>query len=145
MSPMRLRTVPTLVLLLIVASSSLPLRGLTSVVWGDERPRVVLTEEAKRIHSAGFVFDGHNDLPWAIRTDFASLLDRADLSQHVPKLHTDIPRLRQGNVGAQFWSVYVPASASEDGTALLKTLEQIELVRAVVKRYPETFELARTA
>ncbi|WP_397568857.1 dipeptidase [Schlesneria sp. T3-172] len=145
MSPMRLRTVQTLVLLLSVASSSLPLRGLTSVVWGDERPRVVLTEEAKRIHSAGFVFDGHNDLPWAIRTDFASSLDRADLSQHVPKLHTDIPRLRQGNVGAQFWSVYVPASASEDGTALLKTLEQIELVRAIVKRYPETFELARTA
>ena len=109
-----------------------------------ERPPVVMTDAARRIHASGFVFDGHNDLPWAIRTDFASSFDRADLAHHVDKLHTDIPRLRQGNVGAQFWSVFVPADTAADGTAFAKTMEQIELVKAMVKRYPETFELART-
>lgn len=110
-----------------------------------ERAPVVVTDAALKIHAEGFIFDGHNDLPWAVRSDFGSSFDKADISRSVPKLQTDIPRLMQGNVGAQFWSVFVPASASEDGTALAKTIEQIELVRAMVKRYPETFELARTA
>lgn len=110
----------------------------------DRKP-VVVSDTARRIHAEGFVFDGHNDLPWALRTDFSSSFDLADISKGVPKLNTDIPRLRHGNVGAQFWSVYVPASASKDQTALLKTIEQIELVRAMVKRYPDAFELAQTA
>lgn len=122
-----------------------PAKELGLIAVAGDRPAVVMTDEARKVHFAGFVFDGHNDLPWAIRTDFGSSWDRAEISQRVPKLHTDIPRLRQGNVGAQFWSVYVPTSASEDGTAFLKTIEQIELVRAMVKRYPDTFELARTA
>ncbi len=117
-----------------------PASGVNAV----ERPSVVVTDAARQVHASGFVFDGHNDLPWAVRTDFSSSFDQADISKNVPKLQTDIPRLRKGNVGAQFWSVFVPASTSEDGTALLKTIEQIELVRAMVKRYPETFELART-
>ena len=100
---------------------------------GAERAPVLITDAARKIHAEGFIFDGHNDLPWAIRTDFASSFDQADISRTVPKLHTDIPRLRQGNVGAQFWSVFVPATASEDGTAFAKTIEQIELVRAMVK------------
>ncbi len=61
------------------------------------------------------------------------------------ELDTDIPRLRQGNVGAQFWSVYVPADTRLRGEALLLTLEQIDLVHAMAKRYPETFEMAETA
>jgi len=113
-------------------------------VVAAERTIVIVTDAARQVHAAGFIFDGHNDLPWAVRTDFSSSFDLADISQNVPKLHTDIPRLRQGNVGAQFWSVFVPVSTPEDGSAFLKTLEQIELVRAMVKRYPETFELART-
>ena len=112
--------------------------------YGAERTPVIVTDAAKRIHASGFIFDGHNDLPWAMRTDFSSSFDQADIAHDVPKLQTDIPRLRQGNVGAQFWSVYVPATTSEDGTAFAKTIEQIELVRAMVKRYPETFEMART-
>ena len=114
------------------------------IALAAERPKVVVTAAAEKIHAAGFVFDGHNDLPWALRTDFASSFDQANISGHVPKLHTDIPRLRQGNVGAQFWSVYVPASTINDGKALATTIEQIELVKGMVKRYPETFELART-
>jgi membrane dipeptidase len=120
--------------------------GVVSASLGHaaERAIVVVTDAARKVHAAGFVFDGHNDLPWTMRTDYSSSFEQADISQIVPKLNTDIPRLRQGNVGAQFWSVYVPASTSEEGTAFKTTMEQIELVRAMVKRYPETFELART-
>ncbi len=109
-----------------------------------DRTIVVVTDAARKIHAEGFVFDGHNDLPWTMRTDYSSSFDQADIAHVVPKLNTDIPRLRQGNVGAQFWSVYVPASTMAEGTAFKTTMEQIELVRTMVKRYPETFELART-
>lgn len=132
--------IKTLVITLCLSAGMTPPR----IALAAERPKVVVTAAAEKIHAAGFVFDGHNDLPWALRTDFASSFDQANISGHVPKLHTDIPRLRQGNVGAQFWSVYVPASTINDGKALATTIEQIELVKGMVKRYPETFELART-
>ncbi|HZL87672.1 MAG TPA: dipeptidase [Pirellulaceae bacterium] len=109
------------------------------------RPKVVLTDAGKNVHFNSFVFDGHNDLPWEMRTKHDSSFDKTDIAKQQPSLHTDIPRLKSGNVGAQFWSVYVPTEASRQGTALAQTLEQIELVQAMVKRYPETFELARTA
>ncbi len=117
---------------------------VTKVGQAEERKAVVVTDAARKIHSSGFIFDGHNDLPWAVRTDFSSSFDQADISKNVPKLNTDIARLRQGNVGAQFWSVYVPSETAKDGTAFSKTMEQIELVKTMVKRYPETFEMART-
>jgi membrane dipeptidase len=110
-----------------------------------ERPAVVVGEEARRIHAGTFVFDGHNDLPWKLRTAFGGLTDAVDLAAGVPAIHTDIPRLRQGNVGAQFWSVYVPTDLARKGTALQTTVEQIDLVRALVRRHPETFEMAFTA
>ncbi len=116
----------------------------TNVGHAEQRKAVVVTDAARKIHSSGFIFDGHNDLPWAVRTDFSSSFDQADISKNVPKLNTDISRLRQGNVGAQFWSVYVPSETAKDGTAFSKTMEQIELVKTMVKRYPETFEMART-
>ena len=111
-----------------------------------DRPDVVVTDAAWRIHAANFVFDGHNDLPWMVRTEAGSSFDQADLNRNLgPKFHTDVARLRTGNVGAQYWSVYIPPSASKDGKALLQTLEQIQLVHTMVKRYPDVFELARTA
>jgi membrane dipeptidase len=55
---------------------------------------------------------------------------------------TDIPRLRAGGVGAQFWSVYVPSSTRKDHSAVKKTLEQIDVVHRMIRRYPDTFELA---
>ena len=115
--------------------------------WRKEgrRPQVVLTEKARRAHRTTYVFDGHNDLPWALRTNSSSSFERMDVSKPQPKLHTDIARLREGNVGAQFWSVFVPADTRKTGQALLQTLEQIELVHAMVKRYPDVFEIARTA
>lgn len=110
----------------------------------QRRTRVELTKAASQAHAAGFVFDGHNDLPWAIRTNASSSFAKLDISQPQPTLNTDIARLRAGNAGAQFWSVYVPVETSKRGSALLQTLEQIELVHAMMERYPETFEFART-
>lgn len=90
------------------------------------------------------LIDGHNDLAWALRE--AGLPDPAqtDLSRPVDFTHTDLPRLRAGGVGAQFWSVYVPAELQGDA-AVAATLEQIDLVRGLIARYPQALELAVTA
>ncbi len=94
------------------------------------------------------LIDGHNDLPWALREQFSRQLGRIDLSQDLRQrdlpLHTDIPRLRQGGVGAQFWSVYVPVElpASE---AVQAVIEQIDVVHRLTELYPDTFTLATTA
>lgn len=90
-----------------------------------------------------WVFDGHNDLPWAMRDLNGYDLDAADLASGVPKLQTDLPRLRSGGVGAQFWSVFVPCSL-KGGEAVTATLEQIDFVRAMVARYPDDLALVTT-
>ncbi len=98
------------------------------------------------------LIDGHNDLPWEIRERFASKLDRVDLSKDTsklpradgPPLMTDIPRLRAGHVGGQFWSVWIPASTTGP-EAVQTTIEQIDLVRQMAARYPADFEMAYTA
>ncbi|SDO93766.1 membrane dipeptidase [Nakamurella panacisegetis] len=90
------------------------------------------------------VLDGHNDIAWALRKQVAYDLDARDLATSQPLLHTDIPRLRAGGVGAQFFSVYVPGTLS-GGAAVTATLEQIDAVAAIIGRYPETFAAARTA
>jgi membrane dipeptidase len=118
---------------------------LGGVVFADERPLVVVGDEARRIHAESFVFDGHNDLPWKVRSTGAGRLEAVDLAAGVAGFATDIPRLRQGNVAAQFWSVYVPVETGRQGLALQTTIEQIELVREMVRRYPETFEIALDA
>ncbi|WP_433868660.1 dipeptidase [Saccharopolyspora sp. CA-218241] len=91
------------------------------------------------------VFDGHNDLPWALRQHCGYDLDRCDIAEdRSAVLHTDLPRLRAGGVGAQFWSVYVPAELRGD-RAVSATLEQIDCVRALLDRYPGTLRRALTA
>jgi membrane dipeptidase len=115
------------------------------VSLAQTRAPVVLTEEGRRVHFESFVFDGHNDLPWEIRTKAAGSFDKRDIRQPQPTLHTDIPRLRKGGVGAQFWSVYVPAETMKKGTALADTLEQIALVKTMIERYPDVLEQGRTA
>ena len=117
----------------------------SGVVSAADRPLVVVSDKAYRIHSAGFVFDGHNDLPWEVRQRAGGSFDKADLAAGVPMFHTDIPRLRAGNVGAQFWAAYVPAETSKENRAFTMTLEQIAIIHAMVKRYPDVFEFARTA
>jgi membrane dipeptidase len=100
---------------------------------------------ARTLHREVPLIDGHNDYPWALREQNAARdLGTLDIRVAQPSIMTDIPRLRQGGVGGQFWSVYVPASM-QGQTAVRATLEQIDVVHRMVRRYPETFELARTA
>jgi membrane dipeptidase len=126
----------------------LAIRGIVGVCSAAEnesaaqRQPVVLTERARALHRWSLVVDGHNDLPWEIRTQGGSNFGKLDIAQRQPQLHTDIPRLRQGGVGAQFWSVWVPVDLGYRGEALATTLEQIELVKAMIARYPDTFALA---
>jgi membrane dipeptidase len=100
---------------------------------------------ARRVLSSTPLVDGHNDLPWAIREYEAAPRDVAayDLRRRTPG-HTDIPRLREGMVGAQFWSVFIPPRAVADGAARVQ-LEQIDIAHQVIRRYPDTFELALDA
>src|SRR5438876_7654985 len=94
------------------------------------------------------LIDGHNDLPWQYEErakDHLAQIDlRQDQSKLTPPLHTDIARLRQGRIGGQFWSVYVPATL-KGADAVRAVLEQIDVVHRLVELYPDTFELARTA
>jgi membrane dipeptidase len=99
---------------------------------------------ARRVLRLTPLIDGHNDLPWAIRTDSVARHDveKYDLRKATPG-HTDLPRLKAGMVGGQFWSVYVPANVRDSGYARVQ-LEQIDIARQVVAKYPE-IEWALTA
>jgi membrane dipeptidase len=100
---------------------------------------------ARSLHKQVPLIDGHNDYPWALRsTDPGRNFAKADITTSVPTLHTDIPRLRQGGVGAQFWSVYTP-STMQGREAVRATLEQIDIVHRMVQRWPSVFGTARTA
>jgi membrane dipeptidase len=103
-----------------------------------------LLERARALLKQTPLIDGHNDYPWALREkaqrDFAKL----DIAKPQPSIMTDIARLREGGVGGQFWSVYVPVELAGQ-TAVTATLEEIDTVHQMVRRYPETFELALTA
>jgi membrane dipeptidase len=90
------------------------------------------------------VLDGHNDLPWELRLQAGGDLDRLDVSQRVSTTATDLPRLRAGGVGAQFWSVYAPSNLQGD-VAVTQTLEQVDLVHRLVQRYAGDLALATTA
>jgi len=99
------------------------------------------------------LIDGHNDLAWEIRERFKSDLNAIDLKSDTSKLPvpadgaplmTDIPRLRAGQVGGQFWSVWVPADM-KGFEAVQTTVEQIDLVKRMAARYPSDFEMAYTA
>lgn len=125
--------------------ASCALQPLIRATEPPSRGYVTVSPRALEIHARGFVFDGHNDLPWEIRTNGSRSFEKLDISQPQPKLHTDIARLKRGNVRAQYWSVYVPSDTAYDGTAYQKTLEQIEIVQAMIARYPQVFVAARTA
>jgi membrane dipeptidase len=90
------------------------------------------------------LFDGHNDLPWVIRTDREARGDvkAFDLSRVRQRGDTDIPRLREGLVGAQFWAAFQPTNAPHPART---ALEQIDLIRRMEEAYPETFFPARRA
>jgi len=101
-------------------------------------------EHARALMRSTPLIDGHNDYPWQVRDKAGLDLAKLDLRQPQPTLHTDLARLRTGRVGGQFWSVYVPVEM-KGPEATRATMEQIDLVYGMARRYPETFEVALTA
>jgi membrane dipeptidase len=137
--PSRGRLVPPLLAALLLASPALATDSTA--------------QRLDRILAQTPLIDGHNDLPWEIRTRFASDLSKVDLSRSTlslpvpegsPPLMTDIPRLRVGHVGAQFWSVFIPVEV-QGPAAVQMTIEQIDLVRQMCARYPNDLAMAYTA
>jgi len=101
-------------------------------------------QRARALHDKIPLIDGHNDLPWQYRKVAGNALSKIDIAQHQPSLHTDIPRLREGGVGGQFWSVYIP-QALPKGEHVRATMEQIDVVYNMLRQWPDTFQLSLTA
>jgi membrane dipeptidase len=116
----------------------------TAVARAQPATDTALLERAHRLMADTPLIDGHNDLPWAMREGTRYDFDAVDIRRAQPQLMTDIPRLKAGRVGGQFWSVYVPASLQGDA-AVAATLEQVDAVYEMARRYPDTFALVRTA
>lgn len=103
-------------------------------------------EKARRVLQAVPLVDGHNDLPWYIRSDFKQApldVEAYDLRRPTSG-NTDLARLQRGMVGGQFWSVYVPGDYKDSGFARVQ-LEQIDIARRVIAKYPEVLQPAFTA
>jgi membrane dipeptidase len=124
----------------LVVLFALPLAILQTPPAADP----ALLQRARALHRQTPLIDGHNDYPWALRENAQRDLDKLDIRQPQPSLMTDIPRLRAGGVGGQFWSVYVPVEL-QGQQAVTATLEQIDIVHRMMRKYPDTFELALTA
>ncbi|SOB78736.1 membrane dipeptidase [Sphingomonas guangdongensis] len=121
---------------------------LWAALLAQAAPPAAIPPRVDRVLARAPVIDGHNDLAWEIRTEYDARLDAVDLTRDTSRLtkplQTDIPRLKKGRVGGQFWSVYIPADVT-GAAAVQTTLDQIDIVHRIVRRYPQAFELARTA
>jgi membrane dipeptidase len=124
----------------------------SAAAWGGDPPQPV-DGRIDRVLTQTPLVDGHNDLPWEIHERFGGDLTRIDLSADMaalpappgsPPMMTDIPRLRRGRVGAQFWSVFIPVEM-KGPQAVQQTLEQIDLVKAMCARYPHDLAMAYSA
>jgi membrane dipeptidase len=102
-------------------------------------------ERARKLLRSTPLIDGHNDLPWTIREAAKTPRDVAayDLRARTPG-HTDLARLKEGQVAAQFWSIYIPGEIKDSGYAKVQ-LEQFDIARRVIARHPERLALALTA
>ena len=109
-----------------------------------QAPDAALRHARELLRSTPLI-DGHNDLPWEIRTakDHPRDVAAYDLRTRAPK-QTDLPRMKEGEVGAQFWSIYVPGEIEDSGYARVQ-LEQFDIARRMIARYPERLALALTA
>lgn len=123
---------------------------LPQIAWADGADYALRVDRVLRTTP---LIDGHNDLPWEIRERFGGDLTKIDLSADTSRLPfpadgaplmTDIPRLRAGRVGGQFWSVWVPVTV-KGPDAVQMTLEQIDLVKRMCARYDRDFAMAYTA
>ena len=112
--------------------------GVTAPLFAED---AALVRARALLDRVGLV-DGHNDLPWTLRETFEGDLSRVDLRKRGATVDTDIPRLREGRVSGQFWSVFIPSGLSNPART---QLEQIELARRMIDAYPDTFLLATSA
>lgn len=126
-------------------SLALLLTCLISPARADKKPT---RKTVMKILADVPLIDGHNDVPWGLRHRADNNWDRIGFDKSTEGLekpmHTDIPRLRKGGVGGQFWSVYVPVSLERD-EAVRVTLEQIDVVHRLSDHWPQHFEVALTA
>jgi membrane dipeptidase len=99
--------------------------------------------KARRVLSTTPLVDSHNDLPWTIREKAAMDVDAYDLRKPTKGM-TDLARLKTGMLGAQFWSVYVPGEIKDSGFARVQ-LEEIDIAKRMIAKYPERFELVRSS
>ncbi len=100
---------------------------------------------ARKLLRSSPLIDGHNDLAWEIRTSARAPLDVEAYDLRAPtRGRTDLERLRVGQVGAQFWSIYVPGESPDSGFARIQ-LEQFDVAHRMIARYPERLSLALTA
>jgi membrane dipeptidase len=129
----------------------LPALGALLFVSGSApaaQPPSELIEKAKSILREVPLIDGHNDTPYQFYKRVANHLEKIDLrdtTELTPKMHTDLARMRQGGLGGQFWSVYVEQEDFPGDAAVTATVNQIDMMRRIVARYPDSLELASTA
>jgi membrane dipeptidase len=128
----------TLVLVPLTFLSSMP-----SISVGQSQDRAL--EHARKLLGSTPLIDGHNDLPWTIREAAKAPRDVAayDLRTRTSG-HTDLARLAEGQVAAQFWSIYIPGEIKDSGYAKVQ-LEEFDIARRVIARYPEHLTLALNA
>lgn len=124
----------------LTALTALPL--IHADVPRKKRGKVVVTAEALKLHRDSLLIDGHNDLPWMMREKADLSFTNLDIRKNQPAIHTDLPRLRKGGLGAQFWAAYVPVETRKTGEAVKQTLEQIDVIQRMLKTYPDDFALA---
>jgi membrane dipeptidase len=111
---------------------------VTSSARADEDPALV---HARKLLHSTILVDGHNDLPWAVRTNKAAPGDVAAYDLRKPTAgQTDLARLKAGGVGAQFWSVYIPGETGKDFART--QLEQIDIARRIIAQYPDRLQFA---
>ena len=110
-------------------------RAFSMAIAAAQMPDSALLDRARALHKKSPLIDGHNDYPWALREKAQRDLDKLDITRSQPSIMTDIPRLRSGGVGGQFWSVYVPAELTGQA-AVTATLEQIDIVHRMMRKYP---------
>lgn len=124
----------------VVSAVLLPLWVCSYVVSSAEDPYMT---RALRLMSETPLIDGHNDLPWQLRKQFNNQLNNVDLHT-LNTTHTNIQKIKDGRLGAQFWSAYVPCD-TQYKDAVRQTLEQIDVVHRMCQKYPETFMFATSS
>ncbi|RUS82172.1 hypothetical protein EGW08_010054, partial [Elysia chlorotica] len=142
------RWIIPLVLVLLVCCVALSLGlGLGLRSRGDDASQLPLSERRKRasdVLSRVPLIDGHNDLPYQFRSRVENKVWSVDLATGWPEVHTDIPRIRQGQLGAQFWVAYITCNAQYKD-AVRGALDQVDVIKKFVSRYPTAFRFVTTA